>query len=91
MAKKAALCKHVHHLICVRVIDLRALHEWNIVIENVYKILVRKPEGETLFLKLRPRWTDNIKINIKEMVCKDVNWFRLTQGSDDSTILLKRQ
>jgi hypothetical protein len=27
MAKKAALCKHVHHLICVRVIDLRALHE----------------------------------------------------------------
>jgi hypothetical protein len=32
---------------------------------NVYKILVEKPEGKSLFGRPNHRWDDNIKMNIK--------------------------
>jgi hypothetical protein len=33
--------------------------------ENAYKILVGKSEGKRLFLRIRRRWEDNIKIDSK--------------------------
>jgi len=36
---------------------------------NAYRILVGKFEGKRPLLRPRPRWKDNIKMNLKEMVC----------------------
>jgi hypothetical protein len=35
---------------------------------NAYKILVGKPEGKKPLERPRPRWEDNIKMNLREMV-----------------------
>jgi len=40
-------------------------------IRNVHRILVRKPEGNRLLGRLRQRWNDNIKTNMKEIVYED--------------------
>jgi hypothetical protein len=37
---------------------------------------VREPLGRP-----RSRWKDNIKVDLKEMGCEDVDWIRLAQGS----------
>jgi hypothetical protein len=34
---------------------------------NVYKILVREPEGKRLVERLRHMWEDNIKMDLEEM------------------------
>jgi hypothetical protein len=34
---------------------------------NVYKILVGKPEGERPLGRLRRKWEDNIKMDIREI------------------------
>jgi hypothetical protein len=36
---------------------------------NSYRILVAKPEGKRPLLKLRRRWVDNIKIDLR-----DIRW-----------------
>jgi hypothetical protein len=33
---------------------------------NAYKISVRKPEGKNSFRRLRHRWEDNIKMDLKK-------------------------
>jgi len=40
-------------------------------------ILVRKLEGKRPFEIYRRRLKGNIKMNLKEMVCEDVNWIHL--------------
>jgi hypothetical protein len=46
---------------------------------NVYKILVRKPEGKRQFRRARNRWEENIKIVLKEIWCRSVDWIHLAQ------------
>jgi len=44
--------------------------------------LVGKPEGKRPLGKLRLRWEDNIKMNLKEVGCGGMDWIELAQGRD---------
>jgi hypothetical protein len=46
---------------------------------NIYRILVRKAEGKGLLGRPGYRWEDNIKIDLKIITCKDVDWICLAQ------------
>jgi hypothetical protein len=48
---------------------------------NVYKIFVKKSEGGSLG-RPRCRWDDNIKMDLKEIGCENVNWIYLAQDRD---------
>jgi hypothetical protein len=39
---------------------------------NAYRILVEKPEGKRPLGRLRRRWVDNIKMDLREIVWDDV-------------------
>jgi hypothetical protein len=44
--------------------------------------LVRKPEGKRPLGSPRRRWEDNIKMDLQEVVCGDMDWFELAQDRD---------
>jgi hypothetical protein len=44
--------------------------------------LVRKPEGRTLLGRARRRWVDNIKMDLGEIECGDMDWIGLAQDRD---------
>jgi hypothetical protein len=46
---------------------------------GVYRILVGKPEGKRPLGRLRRRWEDNIKLDLREIGIDGANWIRLTQ------------
>jgi hypothetical protein len=46
---------------------------------NVYRLLVRKPEGKRPLRRPRRRWTDNIKMDILGMGLSVVDWIGLAQ------------
>jgi hypothetical protein len=52
--------------------------------ENAYNILNRKPEGKITLGRTRHRWKDAIRMNLGEMVLKNVYRFLSAQdrGSD---------
>jgi hypothetical protein len=43
---------------------------------NAYKILVRKPERNRPLGRCKHRLEDNIKIDLKEIGCGDVEWIQ---------------
>jgi hypothetical protein len=47
--------------------------------DDIYKILVGKPEGKRPFGIARHIWDDNIKMYSKERGCGFVDWIRLAQ------------
>jgi hypothetical protein len=47
-------------------------------LRNAYKILVGKPDGKKPLGRCRLKWKDNIKVDLKEMVLKGVDWFIMT-------------
>ena len=49
---------------------------------NANRILVGKPEGKRPFLRPRPRWEDNIKMDLKEVACNAVYWVDLAEDRD---------
>lgn len=49
-------------------------------ISNTYKILVRNPQGKKPLGKPRHRRENNVKFNLTEGGCEDVNWVKLAQG-----------
>jgi hypothetical protein len=49
---------------------------------NAYTIIVGKPEGKRLIQRLRCRWEDNIKIDLREIGWDDMNWIHLAQNRD---------
>jgi hypothetical protein len=49
---------------------------------NSYRILVGKPEGRRPLGKLRHRWVDSIKIDVREVGWDDVDWVNLAQDRD---------
>ena len=49
---------------------------------NAYRVLVGRPEGKLLLERLRCRWEDNIKMDLKEVDCVDRNWMDLAEDQD---------
>jgi hypothetical protein len=49
---------------------------------NAYRILVGKPEGKRPLGRPRPRWVDNIKMNLGEIVWDGRDWIKLAQDRD---------
>jgi hypothetical protein len=49
---------------------------------GVYRVLVGKPEGKRPLERLRRRWEDNIKLDLREIGTDEANWIRLAQDSD---------
>ena len=41
---------------------------------NAYRILVGKPEGKRPLGRLRRRWEDNIKMDLREVGCDAGHW-----------------
>jgi hypothetical protein len=46
---------------------------------NVYRLLVGKPEGKRPLGRLRPRWIDNINMDLLEIGLNVVDWIGLAQ------------
>jgi hypothetical protein len=40
---------------------------------GVYRVLVRKPEGKRPLERSKRRWKDNIKIDLQEVGCGDMD------------------
>jgi len=49
---------------------------------NVYRVLVRKPEGKTPLGRPRHRWEDNIKMDLQELGCGLMDWIEVVQDRD---------
>ena len=48
----------------------------------VYRFLVGKPEGRIPLGRLRRRWMDNIRTDLKEVGCGYMDWIGLVQDRD---------
>jgi hypothetical protein len=46
---------------------------------NAYRLLVGKPEGNRPLGRPRRRWVDNIRMDLGEVGCGDVDWIGLAQ------------
>jgi hypothetical protein len=44
---------------------------------GVYRVLVGNPEGKRPLDRLRRRWEDNFKTDLKEVGCGGVGWIEL--------------
>ena len=49
---------------------------------GLYRILVRKPEGKKPLGRPKPKWEDNIKIDLQEVGCGSMDWIEVAQDSD---------
>ena len=49
---------------------------------GVYRVLVGKPEGKRSLWRPRRIWEDNIKVNLQEVRCRDMDWINLAQDRD---------
>ncbi|KAJ4429997.1 hypothetical protein ANN_22201 [Periplaneta americana] len=49
---------------------------------NAYRVLVGRPEGKRPLGRLRRRWEDNIKMDLKEVEYDDREWINLAQDRD---------
>ena len=56
---------------------------------DVYRVLVRKPEGKRPLVRPRRRWEDNIKIDLQEMESGSMDWIELAQDRDRWGALVK--
>ena len=48
----------------------------------VYRVLLGKPEGRRSLGRPRSRWVDNIRTDLQEVVCGDMDWIGLAQNRD---------
>jgi hypothetical protein len=51
-------------------------------IRNAYTILVRKLETKRPLRRSKRRWEDNIRLDIRKIELKVVDWIHLTQDRD---------
>jgi hypothetical protein len=49
---------------------------------DVYRVLVGKPEGKRPLGRPRGKWEDNIKMDLHEVGCGDMDWIELAQDRD---------
>jgi hypothetical protein len=49
---------------------------------GVYRDLVGKPEGRRPLGRPRRRWEDNIKMDLQEVGCGDMDWIDMAQDRD---------
>jgi len=49
---------------------------------GVYRVLVGKSEGNRPLGRPRHRWEDNIKMDLQEVGCGDMDWIELDQDRD---------
>ena len=49
---------------------------------GVHKVLVWKPEGKRPLGRPRRGWEDNIKMDLQEVGCGDMDWIDLAQDRD---------
>jgi hypothetical protein len=49
---------------------------------NAYRILVGKSEGKRQLEGPRHRWVDNMKMDLRERGCSDMDWIDLAQDTD---------
>ena len=71
----------------VRVIKLRRMkwagHVARMGVERrVNRVLVGKPEGKRPLGRPRPRWVDNIRMDLQEVGCGYMDWIGLAQDRD---------
>jgi hypothetical protein len=55
---------------------------------GVYRVLVGKPEGNRPLRIPRLRWEDNIRMDLKEVGCGDIDWIGLAQDRDRWRVLV---
>ena len=55
---------------------------------SIYRVLVEIPEGKRPFGRPRYRWEDNIKMDLQELGCGDMDWFKLAQDRDRWWVLV---
>jgi len=69
----------------VRVIKSRRMR-WAVHIARMggreYRVLVGKPEGKRPLGRPRRRWKDNIKMDLREVGCRGMDWIGLAQDRD---------
>ena len=58
--------------------------EWR----GVYRVLVGKPEGKRPLGRPRRKWEDNIKMDLQEVGCGDVDWIELAQDRERRWVLV---
>jgi hypothetical protein len=46
---------------------------------GMHRVLVGTPEGKRPMGRPRPRWEDNIKIDLQEVGCGGMDWIQLAQ------------
>jgi hypothetical protein len=49
---------------------------------DLYRVLVEKPEVYTPLGRPRPRWEDNIKMDLQEVSCGSTDWMELAKDRD---------
>jgi hypothetical protein len=49
---------------------------------DVYRVLVRKPEGKSQLERPRCRWENNLKIDLQAVGCGGIDWIELAQDRD---------
>jgi hypothetical protein len=49
---------------------------------NAYRILVGKPEGKSPLGRLRRRWVNNNKMDLREIEWDGIDWIHLAQDRD---------
>jgi hypothetical protein len=49
---------------------------------GVNKVLVGKPEGKRPLGRPKRRWEDNIRMDLQEVGCGDIDWIELAQDRD---------
>ena len=49
---------------------------------NTYRVLVGKPEGNRPLGRPRRRWEDNIRMDLREVVCDPGEWIDLAEDMD---------
>jgi hypothetical protein len=50
--------------------------------EEVYRVLVGKPDGRRTLGRPRRRWVDNIRMDLQEVGCGYMDWIGLAQDRD---------
>jgi hypothetical protein len=55
----------------------------------VYKTLIRKSEGKRELRRPRHRWEDNIRMDVREIVWRGVDWILLAEDRDQWQAIVK--